>query len=491
MKVFRFCFLAALLFFTIQPCFGYRIITPLPFSVANKNYIKIQLLAEKGDTPADSIFYDILYNAGTLLTKRMNASMSDIITLNEFNDGVFNVQARIYHGLHCDTISSKYSSSGIPVLLDRHLSYNETIFKSVYIEPAKNAFPLLKKMAADRFAGNNNTVVFNSGWNEDSIYFRLDIKDAQLNTAPSAWWDLFQAKKFLEVVWTSDCIEFGFDLQHDRREWKDTGDYEFLVNIAGKRAGNQWSIPDSIYNHWGSKANVHVELSGTVNQNEDIDSGYVITMAIPWSEMKYRPMAGHLIGFDLQLYDKDAATDEPFRSSLSGTNPESNDNTSEWVSLLLEAKPASYTVYLYWLALPVMLLLLWILRKKGSAVAAPLAAPPSVSTLPAPSYSESIQKTIELITAQYHDTELSRTSLAAQVFLSEKYLSALFKKEVGENLVSYINRFRIERAEQLLKETRLPITEIAFQVGYNSVQNFNKNFKSITGQSPSDVRKTT
>ncbi|MEP6748465.1 MAG: hypothetical protein ABJB86_12110, partial [Bacteroidota bacterium] len=222
MKLFHFYFLAAVLFLKIPTCFGYRIITPLPFSVANKNYIKIQLLADKGDAQADSIFCDILYNAGTLLTKRLNASMSEIITLNEFNDGIFNVQARIYHGHHCDTITSKYSRSGIPVLLDRHLAYNETIFKSVYIDPAKNAGLVLQKAAVYQFAGNNNAVLFNSGWNEDSIYFRFDIKDAQLNTAPSGYWDLFQAKNFLEVLWTSDCIELGFDLRHDRKEWKDT-----------------------------------------------------------------------------------------------------------------------------------------------------------------------------------------------------------------------------------------------------------------------------
>ncbi|MEP6749542.1 MAG: helix-turn-helix domain-containing protein, partial [Bacteroidota bacterium] len=287
------------------------------------------------------------------------------------------------------------------------------------------------------------------------------------------------------------CIELGFDLRHDRKEWKDTGDYEFLVNISGKKAGNQWDIQDSIYNHWGNKTRINVQLKGTVNQNEDIDSGYVITMAIPWSEMKFTPVSSQLIGFDVQLYDKDAATDEPFRSSLSGTNPESNDNTSEWVSLLLETKQASYAAYLYWLALPVFFLLVWMLHHKRRATVAPLPQPPSLSPVPLLPYSGSIQKAIELIAAQYHDTGLSRTNLATQVFLSEKYLSALFKKEVGENLVSYINRFRIERATQLLKETRLSISEIAFRVGYNSVQNFNKNFKTITGQSPSDARKLT
>ncbi len=486
MKLFHFCFLAAVLFFKIPTCFGYRIITPLPFSIANKNYIKIQLLADKGDAQADSIFCDILYNAGTLLTKRLNASMSDIITLNEFNDGVFNVQARIYHGRHCDTITSKYSRFGIPVLLDRHLAYNETIFKSVYIDPAKNAGLFLQNAAVYQFAGNNNAVLFNSGWNEDSIYFRFDVKDAQLNTAPSGYWDLFQAKNFLEVLWTSDCIELGFDLQHDRKEWKDTGDYEFLVNINGKKAGNQWDIQDSIYNHWGNTARTDVQLKGTVNQNEDIDSGYVITMAIPWSEMKFTPVASQLIGFDVQLYDKDAATDEPFRSSLSGTNPESNDNTSEWVSLVLEKKPISYMGYLYWLALPIILLLAWlIIRRKKKKIALP---PPSLSDSPAV-YSESIQKVIQYIAGQYQEPELSRTQLASQVFLSEKYLSTLFKKEVGENLVTYINKYRIKRAIHLLKETRLSISEIAFQVGYNSVQNFNKNFKTITRQSPSEQRK--
>ncbi|MEO5593520.1 MAG: sugar-binding protein, partial [Chitinophagaceae bacterium] len=357
-------FLFAMAFFIIPYCYGYRIITPLPFSVANKNYIKLQILADKGDVPADSIFCDILYNAGAVITKRLNASLAVVLTLNEFNDGVFNVKARIYHGMRCDTLGSKYSTSGIPVLLDRHQSFNEAVFRSVYIDRAEEMDAVLRKATPYQFAGNNNTVLFSSCWNEDSLYFRFDIKDAQLNAAPSRYWDLFQAKNFLQVLWTSDCIELGFDLKHDRTEWKETDDYEFLANINGKTAGNQWNIRDSIYRHWGKTARVNVRINGTVNNNEDMDSGYIITMAIPWQEMKFQPAANQSIGFDIQLYDKDGDNDEPFRSSLSGTNPESNDNTSEWVSLVLEKKNTSYTGYLYWLILPIILLLAWLIMKR-------------------------------------------------------------------------------------------------------------------------------
>ncbi|MBE7179397.1 MAG: helix-turn-helix transcriptional regulator, partial [Mucilaginibacter polytrichastri] len=105
-----------------------------------------------------------------------------------------------------------------------------------------------------------------------------------------------------------------------------------------------------------------------------------------------------------------------------------------------------------------------------------------------PVYSESVSKAIRYISSNYQRHDLSRQDIAAHVFLSEKYLSSLFARETGTHLIAYINQYRIQKAIDLLKQTRLPVSEIAFKVGYSSVQNFNKNFKSVTATSPSHYR---
>ena len=53
----------------------------------------------------------------------------------------------------------------------------------------------------------------------------------------------------------------------------------------------------------------------------------------------------------------------------------------------------------------------------------------------------------------------------------------------------YINQFKISKAKMLLEKTSIPISEIAAQVGYNSKQNFDKNFFRHVGMSPRAYKK--
>jgi AraC-like DNA-binding protein len=53
----------------------------------------------------------------------------------------------------------------------------------------------------------------------------------------------------------------------------------------------------------------------------------------------------------------------------------------------------------------------------------------------------------------------------------------------------YLARLRIEKAKTLLLDRNRRISEIAYDVGFQSLTHFNRVFKAITGQSPSDYRK--
>ncbi|HVZ52290.1 MAG TPA: helix-turn-helix transcriptional regulator, partial [Pseudolabrys sp.] len=52
----------------------------------------------------------------------------------------------------------------------------------------------------------------------------------------------------------------------------------------------------------------------------------------------------------------------------------------------------------------------------------------------------------------------------------------------------YLLTRRIERAAALLRDTDLPITEIAFQTGWNSLGTFGRTFRDVTGESPGELR---
>ena len=64
----------------------------------------------------------------------------------------------------------------------------------------------------------------------------------------------------------------------------------------------------------------------------------------------------------------------------------------------------------------------------------------------------------------------------------------MFKKITGVNFTDYVSRVRIEKAKDLLLNPNLRISEIAYVVGFQSLTHFNRVFKRILGQSPTDYR---
>jgi two-component system, response regulator YesN len=78
--------------------------------------------------------------------------------------------------------------------------------------------------------------------------------------------------------------------------------------------------------------------------------------------------------------------------------------------------------------------------------------------------------------------------LGAQYHIHPVYLGHLFHKETGENFTEYINRYRIERAKELLRNSSTKVQDIAKNVGYWETGYFYKQFKKFVGVSPRDFR---
>ena len=78
--------------------------------------------------------------------------------------------------------------------------------------------------------------------------------------------------------------------------------------------------------------------------------------------------------------------------------------------------------------------------------------------------------------------------LAREAGLSQNYLSRLFRQHYGVTLQHYLLLRRIEVARHLLVGTRSRIKEIGARVGLPDPQHFNKQFRRMTGTSPSDLR---
>jgi YesN/AraC family two-component response regulator len=90
---------------------------------------------------------------------------------------------------------------------------------------------------------------------------------------------------------------------------------------------------------------------------------------------------------------------------------------------------------------------------------------------------------------QHYSASISRSDLARHVALSEDYLTACFRKELGVTPIAYLNRYRVHQARQLLTDTDKTITEIASQVGFSDSGYFSRVFRREVGVSPEAYRR--
>ena len=100
---------------------------------------------------------------------------------------------------------------------------------------------------------------------------------------------------------------------------------------------------------------------------------------------------------------------------------------------------------------------------------------------------EYIAKVIEFVRINYSN-KISVSELADSVHLNKKYLTSIFKDEMGVPILEYIINYRINKACDLMKDTRLSIGDIARSVGYDDPFLFSRMFKKVKGASPRQYR---
>jgi len=100
------------------------------------------------------------------------------------------------------------------------------------------------------------------------------------------------------------------------------------------------------------------------------------------------------------------------------------------------------------------------------------------------SFSDLISNTKDFISAHLSET-ITLKLMAEKLGVNPSYLSRRFKQKEGIILTTYINMKRIEEAKRLLISENSTITDVAFDVGFGSIQQFNRVFKKIEGCSPS------
>lgn len=102
-------------------------------------------------------------------------------------------------------------------------------------------------------------------------------------------------------------------------------------------------------------------------------------------------------------------------------------------------------------------------------------------------YSESVEQALNYIHTNYNK-DISLVNVAGNIFRSPEYFSRLFKEEVGENFSTYLMRYRLNRAREMLKKTDMKISEISYEVGYSTQSYFSRLYKKYMGKTPEEER---
>ena len=90
----------------------------------------------------------------------------------------------------------------------------------------------------------------------------------------------------------------------------------------------------------------------------------------------------------------------------------------------------------------------------------------------------------------FHEEDFSVKKAASYVGMSGNYFISLYKEVTGQGFWDYVTSLRIRRATELLVTTDDTIGNIARAIGYKNEYHFSRKFKEITGDSPSQYRKS-
>lgn len=102
---------------------------------------------------------------------------------------------------------------------------------------------------------------------------------------------------------------------------------------------------------------------------------------------------------------------------------------------------------------------------------------------------DKIDRAINYINNNYHK-DINLATVSNEVSLNYSYFSQIFKEHVGDNFVSYLKKVRINKAKEILRSDESKVYEVGKMVGYEDSKQFAKHFRSVTGVSPIEYKKS-
>jgi len=99
-----------------------------------------------------------------------------------------------------------------------------------------------------------------------------------------------------------------------------------------------------------------------------------------------------------------------------------------------------------------------------------------------------ILEALDILNRSYAEP-LTASDVAEQLHIHPSYLHRLFREYTSRTMKEHLQRIRIQHAQELLRETRKTLLEIACEVGFSNTQQFQQLFRRIVGMKPMEYRK--
>lgn len=103
-------------------------------------------------------------------------------------------------------------------------------------------------------------------------------------------------------------------------------------------------------------------------------------------------------------------------------------------------------------------------------------------------YDDPVVREVLLYFSEHYKSKITLAELSEKFHYSERYISQRFQKAVGTTVIEYLNRYRIQKALGILREKKIPVSEVGWECGIGEYKYFNYVFKKYIGCSAKEYQ---
>jgi len=404
---------------------------------------------------------------------------------------------------------ASYIFSDTSTSLNHSGDHEIMIFYDEDFDYSKNILPLSKNSIEARIC-----------WDFNFLYFAFSVEDNHLYAE-------IPADASYPEFHLNDAVEIYIDSKNDSRQRMDLNDYQFIVDIKNNtvvlKGDRKYIESDTMATPKDIGQNIFFEhaavYTGTVNNDDGTDTGYIVEIAIPFMAIGTQPQTGKKFKLDLCIDDSDYSFSNArtlqdsamlyFAFNWSGLNdfgypefwkPVILSGGPGWYEKLT-AKYEQYWLLFYSITLIVSIIILAFLyhrirKLKRLPAANELKSSQSVvfkdvNEVDQENLSHNqkvLQFATRIIRTRYDETIRSE-ELAGEMGISLRNFQRITKSELNCTPTNLIWLVKLDLAADFLTNNQGNVSEAAYEFGFSNPSHFSRMFKKHFGDSPTEYQK--